>query len=88
MEYTQNNLSTIISMIVPFLSYLIAKLYGFDIDQVMLTMFLTGVIELILLIWSARNPNKLAIFGNAPVLETEETVLNPEYECDECDMDE
>lgn len=69
-------------MIVPFLSYLIAQICGFNIDQALLTMFLTGCIELIILIWSAKNPNKLAIFGNAPQIETTETVLNHEYERD------
>lgn len=64
MELSQNNISTIISMIVPFIAYIIAKVWGFDIDQAILTMFLTGVVELIVLIWSARNPNTLAIFGN------------------------
>ena len=64
MELSQNNISTIVSMIVPFIAYVIAKLWGFDIDQATLTMFLTGVVELIVLIWSARNPNTLAIFGN------------------------
>ena len=80
MEYSQNNISTIISMIVPFLSYIIAKICGFDIDQAMLTMFLTGIVELIILIWSAKNPNKLGIFGNdeKPTIESEERVLNDE----------
>ena len=83
MDLTENNISTIVSMIVPFLSYVIVKLCGFDIDQAMLAMFLTGCIELIILIWSARNPNTMDIFGNAPApIETEETVLNPEYESD------
>ena len=83
MDLNENNISTIVSMIVPFLSYIICKLCGFDIDQAMLAMFLTGVIELIILIWSAKNPNQMAIFGNAPQpIETEEPVLNPEYESD------
>lgn len=64
MELSQNNISTIVSMIVPFIAYVIAKVWGFDIDQAILTMFITGVVELIVLIWSARNPNTLAIFGN------------------------
>lgn len=52
-------------MIVPFIAYVIARLFGFDIDQTLLTMFLTGVIELIILIWSAKNPNTMGIFGNS-----------------------
>ena len=75
MEMSQNNISTIVSMIVPFLAYLIAQFCGFDIDQAMLTMFLTGIVELIVLIWSARNPNTLAIFGNdEPAVEFDEPV--------------
>ena len=68
-------------MIVPFIAYVIAKFCGFDLDEAMLTMFLTGVIELIVLIWSARNPNTMGIFGNAkPVtIEADDGVLNEEY---------
>ena len=81
MEFTENNISTIVSMIVPFIAYVIAKFCGFDLDEAMLTMFLTGVIELIVLIWSARNPNTMGIFGNAkPVtIEADEGILNEEY---------
>ena len=81
MEFTENNISTIVSMIVPFIAYVIAKFCGFDLDEAMLTMFLTGVIELIVLIWSARNPNTMGIFGNAkPVtIEADDGVLNEEY---------
>lgn len=81
MEFTENNISTIVSMIVPFIAYVIAKFCGFDLDEAMLTMFLTGVIELIVLIWSARNPNTMRIFGNAkPVtIEADDGVLNEEY---------
>lgn len=79
MEFTENNISTIISMIVPFITYLIAQLCGFDIDQAMLTMFITGVVELAVLIWSARNPNTMGIFGNKPVTVEAAGVLNDEY---------
>ena len=81
MEFTENNMSTIISMIVPFLTYLIAQFCGFDLDEAMLTMFLTGVIELIVLIWSARNPNTLKIFGNAKkdTATDDIGILNEEY---------
>lgn len=64
-ELSQNNISTIVSMIVPFIAYVIAQVFGFNIDQAMLTMFLTGVVELIVLIWSAKNPNTFAVFGNS-----------------------
>jgi hypothetical protein len=44
-----------------------------------------GLITLAIAIWSSKNPNTLEILGNTPTtsIETEETVLNPEYECDE-----
>lgn len=80
MEFNENNISTIVSMIVPFLAYVITKLCGFDIDQAMLTMFITGIIELIILIWSAKNPNTMKIFGNETVEPvTDYGVLNDEY---------
>ena len=81
MEFTENNISTIVSMIVPFISYLIATFCGFNINEALLTMFLTGVVELVILIWSARNPNTMRIFGNAkPVTaEADEGILNEEY---------
>lgn len=68
-------------MIVPFLAYLIVQICGFDIDQAMLTMFITGVVELIILIWSAKNPNQIEAFGNKPVdpVTEEDGVLNDEY---------
>ena len=81
MEYSQNNISTIVSMIVPFLAYVIAKFCGFDIDQATLTMFITGVVELIILIWSARNPNTMKIFGNNTenINPVTNGILNDEY---------
>ena len=86
MEINQNNISTIVSMIVPFIAYLIAKFFCCDVDEAMLAMFLTGVIELIVLIWSARNPNTMDVFGNGksrPVLTEQDLVLNDEYTGDD-----
>jgi hypothetical protein len=40
-----------------------------------------GVITLIIAIWSSKNPNTLKVFGNdKPTVESEEPVLNDEYE--------
>lgn len=83
MEYNQNNISTIISMIVPFLAYIIAIIFKVNVDQALLTMFITGVVELIILIWSARHTNTMGVFGNAPTpIDPTEPVLNDEYESD------
>ena len=86
MELNQNNISTIVSMIVPFLSYLIVQIFGVTVDQAMLAMFLTAVIELVFLIWSAKNPNELGIFGNKKITSaTEDGILNDEYVAGEDD---
>ncbi len=79
MEISQNNISTIVSMIVPFISYLIAQIFGFNIDQAMLAMFLTGIGEIIFVIWSAINPNTMEIFGNGKSIDPVPDVLNDEY---------
>lgn len=78
-----NNISTIATfaaiIITAILSY-----FGYTVDQNELTPLILGLITLAIAIWSSKNPNTLEILGNAPTpLETEETVLNPEYECDE-----
>ena len=40
-----------------------------------------GVVTLIIAVWSSKNPNTLEWLGNSkPQIETEETVLNDEYE--------
>jgi hypothetical protein len=40
-----------------------------------------GVITLVIAIWSSKNPNTLKCLGNAPEpIDTEEPVLNDEYE--------
>ena len=86
MEFSENNISTIVSMIVPFITYLLAQIFGFNIDQALLTMFLTGIIELIVLVWSARNPNTMKIFGNAPIPK-EDVDATPKEDVD-CDADD
>ena len=80
-----NNLSTIATfaaiIITAILSY-----FGYTVDQNELTPLILGLITLIIAVWSSKNPNDLAILGNAKTpVESEEQVLNPEYECDNDD---
>ena len=85
MEFNQNNVSTIVSMIFPFISAILVY-FGINVDQQILTLILSAFVELGLLIWSAKNPNTFKAFGNAidnTIKNTEEPVLNDEYECDE-----
>jgi len=83
MEFNQNNISTIVSMIFPFIAALAAKYFGVTLDAATTIAGISAIIELILLIWSAKNPNTIAALGNAPEpIQTNETVLNDEYESD------
>ena len=79
MELTQNNISTIIAMLFPFISAIAIK-YGVTLEETTTIAGISAIIELIILIWSAKHPNKLRIFGNQPTIQTQETVLNDEYE--------
>ena len=81
-----NNLSTIATFLAICITGILAY-FGYTVDQAQLATVLMSVITLIIAIWSSKNPNTLAILGNAPEpVETEETVLNPEYECDDYDQ--
>ena len=82
-----NNISTIATFIAICLTTILAY-FGYTVDQAQATTVIMGVITLIIAIWSSKNPNTLAILGNAPEpINTEEPVLNQEYEC-ECENDE
>ena len=77
-----NNLSTIATfaaiIITAILSY-----FGYTVDQNELTPLILGLITLAIAVWSSKNPNTLAILGNAPQeqeLTDEDLVLNEEYE--------
>lgn len=61
MELTQNNISTIVVFIYMLLSPFLLK-YG--IEQDLFTTTVTGIIGIIIAIWSARNPNTLSAFNN------------------------
>ena len=79
MEIDVNNISTIASMIWGVIVYPILMAVGIEINQALGTAIIGAIILLGLLIWSARNPNKLGIFGNQPVTENNEQILNEEY---------
>ena len=79
-----NNISTIATFAAICLTTILAY-FGYTVDQAQLATVIMSVITLIIAIWSSKNPNTLACFGNQPKVETEEPVLNPEYECDEDD---
>ena len=82
-----NNISTIATFIAICLTTILAY-FGYTVDQAQATTVIMGIITLIIAIWSSKNPNTLAILGNAPEpINTEEPVLNQEYEC-ECENDE
>ena len=78
----ENNISTIATFIAIILTGVIGY-FGYTVDQTQLATVIMSIITLIIAIWSSKNPNTLACFGNAPTVETEEPVLNDEYECDE-----
>ena len=75
-----NNISTIATFAAICLTTILAY-FGYTVDQAQATTVIMGVITLIIAIWSSKNPNTLGVFGNdKPTVETEEPVLNDEYE--------
>lgn len=74
-----NNISTIATFLAICLTGILAY-FGYTVDQAQLATVLMSVITLIIAIWSSKNPNTLECLGNAPQVDTEETVLNDEYE--------
>ena len=80
-----NNLSTYATWtaIIVMLLQVIFKYFNIEIGQNELTIIANGIIALIIALWSSYNPNTIPWLGNAPTIETEEPVLNPEYECDD-----
>lgn len=75
-----NNLSTIATWIALGITIILAY-FGYETDYQTLLPVVSGIITFIIAVWSSRNPNDLKFLGNAPEpLETEETVLNDEYE--------
>ena len=65
----------------------IAKHFGIDIPHDTIVMFVTGVVTFIIAIISSKHPNSFDWLGNGSTpIETEEPVLNDEYECDNNDQ--
>jgi hypothetical protein len=78
MDNIQGNVSTIAVFIYTILAPYIAQYIS---QEVFLALF-----GLILVLWSAYNPNTFKFLGNdkpAFTLEDEEMILNDEYECDD-----
>jgi len=74
-----NNISTIATFLAICITGILAY-FGYTVDQAQLATVLMSVLTLIIAIWSSRNPNTLAVFGNAKTpVASEETVLNDEY---------
>jgi len=87
MDNKIGNLSTIIKIVSMtiagwIISTLAAQGYNLGVDAVTLASVIGAFIGLALAYIDAKYPNTLAIFDNAvsPVIDTEETVLNDEYE--------
>jgi len=78
-----NNATTIATWtgILVLIIEVILKHFGIEIPHDTIVMFATGIITFIIAIISSKNPNSFDWLGNAPEpIETEETVLNDEYE--------
>ena len=76
----QNNISTIATFAAITISAIL-NYFGYSLDQEAITPLILGLITLAIAVWSSKNPNTLACLGNAkPKVETEEPVLNDEYE--------
>ena len=80
-----NNISTIATFIAICLTTILAY-FGYTVDQNELTPVILGIITLAIAIWSSKNPNTISWLGNAPTVDAEEPVLNPEYECETDDQ--
>lgn len=81
-----NNSTTIATWtgIIVLIIEVILKHFGIIIPHETVIMFVTGVITFIIAVISSKNPNDFDFLGNGTApLETEETVLNDEYESDE-----
>ena len=82
MDPSVNNISTIATFLAICITGILAY-FGYTVDQAQLATVLMSVITLIIAIWSSKNPNTIGVLGNEPTpLQTQETVLNDEYESD------
>ena len=70
MELTQNNISTLTTMIYGTILLPILNGLGYVIDQQIGMAICSAIVMLALLIWNAKNPNTLSIFNNEePIIE-------------------
>ena len=78
-EYIQNNLSTIAVLIYGALSPFLAQYLSSE----QFSASFIAIVSVVLIIYSAKHPNTFKFLGNAePPMETEETVMNDEYEAE------
>lgn len=74
---TKENLSTIAVWIFT----IIAPYVSAYVTQETFTTLFVAVIGICLAVYSSKNPNNMSVLGNGPEpIETQETVLNDEYE--------
>jgi hypothetical protein len=79
---TKENLSTIATWLAIVLGALF-NYFGITIGQAELTLFTTGLITLLIAIYSSIHPNKLTVLGN-----NENTQIEENQEEETCDEDE
>lgn len=78
-----NNISTYATWIAIAITMILGY-FGIEYDYNALIPVTTGIITLIIAIWSSKNPNTIKWLGNQPTtINTQETILNDEYEVDE-----
>ena len=65
MDFDKNNLSTIFVFVYMLISPILIK-YGYEINQEIFVSTMVAIVGLIGAIYSAKNPNKMSILGNAP----------------------
>lgn len=72
---TIGNISTIATWISLTITVILSY-FGVVIDQATILPVVSGLITIIISIWSSKNPNTLGFLGNQP----QETIVNREYE--------
>lgn len=72
-----NNISTIATFIAICLTAILAY-FGYTIDQAQASTVIMAIITFIIAVWSSKNPNNLAILGNATNEDTTSNDLEDE----------
>jgi hypothetical protein len=81
----KNNISTYATWIAIGITAILSY-FGIEYDYTALIPVIMGIITLCIAIWSSKNPNNIEWLGNAQnTIQTEEPVLNDEYEVNEND---